>query len=197
MSLITFLHVNTGFFAASLIAYLAGADIRIVVVIFLTTLIASWTLLRPLPARRPQRAEHARSMRDRLQTINDERGSISVFMIAAIVILIVIIGLVVDSAGKYSADARAQQIASNAARSAVNAIGGDTVLDGSLTVDTQTAEQAAENYLTSAGMTGTVTVTGEVVNVEAQTKYTTKFLSIIGINQLPGHGAASAQLITQ
>lgn len=198
MAFAVFLSINVVTFIASLISYLAGANLPVVVIVFMMTAIATWAALRPFSGTQPRTARTTISIRERLREYNsDERGSISIFMIVAIVILIVVVGLVVDSAGKYSADARAQQIASNAARSAVNSIGGDTVLNGSLTVDTQQAEQAAESYLTAAGMTGTVTVTGQVVNVEAQTKYTTKFLSIIGINQLPGHGTASAQLITQ
>lgn len=127
----------------------------------------------------------------------DERGSLSAYVLITIVVLIVVTGLVVDSAGKYQEDARAQQLASNAARAAVNSISGDTVYIGSLNLNAAQAETVARDYLAAAGVTGTVTVAGQVVSVETETVYTTKFLSLIGANTLPGKGSASAELITQ
>lgn len=128
---------------------------------------------------------------------DDERGSLSAYVLITIVVLIVVTGLVVDSAGKYQEDARAQQLASNAARTAVNSISGDTVLIGSLNLNAAQAETVARDYLAAAGVTGTVIVAGQVVSVEVQTTYITKFLSLIGANTLPGKGSASAELITQ
>jgi hypothetical protein len=46
-------------------------------------------------------------------------------------------------------------------------------------------------------MAGSVSVTGEVVTVTVTTTYTTRFLSLIGIVELPGSGEASARLITE
>lgn len=135
-----------------------------------------------------------RRLRDRLR---DEEGSLSAFLLVVVVVLVVVIGLVVDSAGKYSADSQAQQIASNAARTAVNSINGDTVLVGATTLDASQAQAAAEQYLAAAGVTGTVTVSGQVVSVDVETTYTTKFVSLVGINSLTGTGSASAQLITE
>jgi hypothetical protein len=133
-------------------------------------------------------------LRDRLR---DDEGSLSAFVLVTVVILIVVTGLVVDSAGKYQEDAHAQQIASSAARAAVNSISGTTVEYGSLNLNAGQAETVANDYIAAAGATGTVTVSGQVVSVEVETTYTTKFLSLIGANTLPGKGSASAELITQ
>lgn len=137
---------------------------------------------------------HLERLRARLR---DEDGSLSVFLVAGVVVLIVVIGLVVDSAGKYQADSEAQQIASNAARTAVNSISGDTVLVGSTALNAAQAQTAGQEYLAAAGVEGTVTVSGQVVSVEVENTYTTRFLSLIGINSLPGTGSASAQLISE
>ena len=135
-----------------------------------------------------------RRLRDRLR---EEEGSLSAFLLVVVVVLVVVIGLVVDSAGKYSADSQAQQIASNAARTAVNYINGETVLVGTTALNSAAAQAAAEEYLAAAGATGTVTVSGQVVSVEVETTYTTKFVSLVGINSLTGTGSASAQLINE
>ena len=135
-----------------------------------------------------------RRLRDR---VRDERGSLSAYVLVTVVILIVVTGLVVDSAGKYQEDAHAQQIASNAARAAVNSISGNTVYVGSLDLNAAQAEGVARTYLAAAGVDGTVTVAGQIVSVDVKTTYRTKFLSLIGANTLPGKGSASAALITQ
>ena len=135
-----------------------------------------------------------RGIRSRIQ---DETGSISAYVLMTVVTLIVVTGLVVDSAGKYQQDARAQQLAGNAARSAVNSLNDDTLIAGALTVNAARAQNAARDYIAAAGVTGTVTVEGQAVTVEVDTTYTTRFLSLIGINTLPGQGSATAQLITE
>lgn len=133
-------------------------------------------------------------IRERLRS---EDGSLSAFLLVVVVVLVVVIGLVVDSAGKYAADSQAEQIAANAARTAVNSINGDTVLVGATALNAAQAQTAAEQYLAAAGVEGTVTVSGQVVSVDVETTYTTKFVSLLGINSLSGTGSASAQLITQ
>lgn len=126
-----------------------------------------------------------------------ERGSAASAMLVIVPTLIVVIGLVVDGAGKIQANERADQVAASAARAATNAISGDTVMIGSLSLNATKAQQTAQDYIAAAGMTGTVTVAGQVVSVEVKTTYTTRFISLIGIGTLPGTGEASAQLITQ
>lgn len=132
-----------------------------------------------------------------LHTESNETGSIAILVVGIVLMLILLTGLAVDSSGKFAADEHAQQIAADAARSAANSIGGNTVQTGTLDIDGAAAQQAGQSYLAASGMTGTVTVSGNVVTVTAKTDYTTKFLSILFINTLPASGTASAQLITQ
>jgi Flp pilus assembly protein TadG len=139
----------------------------------------------------------ATCLRRRLALLRGDRGSASISFLLVTVTLIVVIGLVVDGAGKIQANERADQTAASAARAATNSIGGDTVRVGALTLDPVKAVAAGEAYLAAAGMAGTVSVTGEIVTVAVTTTYPTRFLSLIGITQLPGSGDASARLITQ
>lgn len=128
---------------------------------------------------------------------NREQGSLSVLFLALVVVLVVLVGLVVDSSGKYQTSQEAYMTASSAARAGTNAIGGQAVIDGSLALDTNKARITAQNYLTAAGVTGTVTVIGDTITVTVEDTYTTKFLSLIAINSLPVGATASAQIITQ
>ncbi|MFC5928611.1 hypothetical protein D6T64_21580 [Cryobacterium melibiosiphilum] len=126
-----------------------------------------------------------------------ERGSASIAFVMIVLTLVVVIGLVVDGAGKIQANERAGQVAASAARAATNSVSGETVLSGALALNRDAAQAAALAYVDAAGMTGTVTFDGEIVNVAVATEYATKFVSLIGITSLPGGGQASAQLITE
>lgn len=138
-----------------------------------------------------------KTIRARLARTRNERGSLSIYLLLFTVVLVGIIGFVVDSSGKYQADASAQQIADNAARAAANSISGDAVYTGSLSINAGQAETTARSYLAAAGVGGNVTVTGQVVHVTVTSNYRTKFVSLFGFNSLPTHGDASAELITQ
>lgn len=128
---------------------------------------------------------------------DNEQGSITPMFVVIVPALVLIVGLVVDGAGKVQANDRAQMIASGASRSAANALSGQVVLDGGLVLDTPRARQAALDYISAAGMTGTVNVNGDQIVVTVQTDYATKFVSAIGITTLPAEATATAQIITQ
>lgn len=128
---------------------------------------------------------------------NDERGSITPMFVVFVPALILVIGLVVDGAGKIQANEHAQSIASGASRAAANALASQVVVNGGLGLDTTRARNAALDYIDTAGMNGTVTVTGNEIQVTVGTSYATKFISIVGITSLPAEATATATLITQ
>lgn len=124
-----------------------------------------------------------------------ERGSSNLFLVLTVVTLVVIVGLVVDGAGKVQASAGAQHVAASAARAAISSLAGDTVGGRPIAIDAAAAEQAAIDAVSAAGMSGTATVSGDVITVTASTSYSTLFVSLIGIESLPATGEARAQLI--
>lgn len=132
-----------------------------------------------------------------LRARDDERGSVSPMLLVFIPMLMLVVGLVVDGAGKIQANDQAQMIASGASRAAANALASQVIVNGSLVLDTRTARQTATDYVQAAGMTGTVDVVGGRIVVNVQTEYATKFISVIGINTLPAEATATAELITQ
>jgi len=128
---------------------------------------------------------------------DDERGSITPMFVVFVPALVLVIGLVVDGAGKIQANDRAQAIAAGASRSAANAVASQVIINGSLSLDTHGAQTTALDYINVAGATGSVNVTPTRITVTVQTEYTTRFLSILGINSLPAEAVATAELITQ
>lgn len=128
---------------------------------------------------------------------DDERGSMTPFFVVFVPALVLIVGLVVDGAGKIQANENAQAIASGASRAAANAVASQVVVNGGISLDNNRARIAATDYIEASGMTGTVTVTGTRISVTVETNYSTKFVSIIGIATLPAEASATAEIITQ
>lgn len=127
----------------------------------------------------------------------DERGSITPMFVVFVPTLVLVIGLVVDGAGKIQANENAQTIASGASRAAANSVASQVIVNGGLSLDNHRAQIAARDYIEAAGMTGTVTVTGNEIHVTVETTYATKFISIVGITALPAEASATAEIITQ
>ena len=127
----------------------------------------------------------------------DERGSISLWMLTASFVMMVLVGLAVDLGGQVHAQQRAHDIAAEAARTGGEQVQAAPAIEGRYVgVDTAAARIAAEQYLASAGVTGTVRITGgDTITVEVTDTYTPEFLSFIGIGDLTVTSDASARLI--
>jgi hypothetical protein len=126
-----------------------------------------------------------------------DRGSLSLFAVVATVALIVIIGLVVDGGGKVQAQQRAQEAARQAARAGGQAIQASTAVRGQgATADNGAARSAAESYLISAGVAGTVSIQGgTTIIVNSTESYTPIFLSIIGVGPQSVSGHSEARIV--
>lgn len=137
----------------------------------------------------------SRRFRSRL---GDERGSISLFAVVAVVALLVAIGLAVDGGGKIRALQRADALAAQAARAGGQAIARPQAVRGEgILVDGPAARAAAEAYLHQADADGTVTlVNGVRLRVEVTTHYTPIFLGIAGLGgQMSTTGSAEVRLV--
>ncbi|MBG0716857.1 hypothetical protein G3N18_01985 [Microbacterium sp. 2C] len=109
------------------------------------------------------------------------------------VALIFIAGIVVDGQGKTQTFQQALTVAQSAARAGTNAATGTSVNGDAFDLSIPAAVAAAENYITSAGATGNVTVTGNEVFVTVDMAYTPRILWMIG--SLPVQATGSAALI--
>lgn len=125
----------------------------------------------------------------------DERGSVSLWMLTATLVMIVLTGLAVDLGGQVHAKQRAQDIAAQAARAGGQQVQAAPAIEGrDLTVDAAAARSAAQGYLTGAGVQGTVTVTGgDTITVHVSDHYSPTFLGFLGDLKVTGH--ASARII--
>src|SRR5512142_163776 len=98
----------------------------------------------------------------RQATRRDDDGRVALLVLVLTVAVLAMIGLSVDGGGKVRALERADELASEAARAAGQAIYAPQAIEGGdKIVDPAAAAAAAQNYLTATGVTGTVTVAAD------------------------------------
>ncbi|GAA2970113.1 MULTISPECIES: pilus assembly protein TadG-related protein [Streptomyces] len=134
----------------------------------------------------------------RLDWLRDDRGSLSMWWLLMVIPMFVMLGLCFDLGGKLRDVERADAIAAEAARAGGQAIDPAKAIAGKAVVlDPGPAQQAAYRYLNSAGVRGTVTVSGDrkTINVHVTIQHKTIFLQVIGQSSLPVEGHASAELL--
>lgn len=134
-----------------------------------------------------------------LRRCRDDEGRIALFVVIMAFVVLVVIGLAVDGGGKVRALQRADNIAAEAARAAAQAIDLDQAATGGRKeVDPDRAVAAARQYLAAAGVSGTVTLSGDRqhVTVTVTAQYDPVILDLIGYGQLTVTGHGSAQLLT-
>lgn len=129
--------------------------------------------------------------------MRDERGqSLSAFVAVVMTALFLVAGLVVDGARQSEAQRVAQVAASDAARAASDAAA--TARLAGRPVDVGAAVAAAQQRLSAAGVSGTVSVPAVgTVRVEVSSTATTVFLSLLGIDHLDAHASAEAALFAR
>lgn len=122
-------------------------------------------------------------------------GSVSLFLVVAVLALFIAVGLIVDGGQKLRSTQRADDVAAEAARAGVQSIQpANTVRGQPAQVNPEAAISAARHYLSVAGVAGTVTVTGGRVQVWTSISFTPAFLSLIGLSTQTVPGRAEARL---
>lgn len=131
-----------------------------------------------------------------LRRLSGDRGAVTPFAVVAALALMVAVGLVVDGGNKLQALQRADAAAAEAARAAGQAIQPARSIRGqSPLVDLDRGVTAAQTYLSAAGVTGTVDVRGDVIEVTTTTTEPTVFLAAVGIDSVNATGSARARLV--
>lgn len=127
----------------------------------------------------------------------DEQGSITLWTVTASFAMTMLVGLAVDLGGQVHAQQRAHNIAGQAARAGGQEVQAAPAVQGRyVAINAAAARNAAQNYLSTAGVHGTVSITdGTTITVNVTDAYRPKFLGIIGVSDLPVTGEASARLI--
>ena len=129
--------------------------------------------------------------------IRNEDGSITLWMVTASFAMMMLVGLAVDLGGQVHAQQRAHNVAGQAARAGGQEVQAAPAVQGRyVAINAAAARNAAQDYLSTAGVNGTVSITdGTTITVNVTDTYRPKFLSIIGLGGLPVTGEASARLI--
>lgn len=128
----------------------------------------------------------------------DEQGSTSLFFVVIVVALFAVTGLVVDGGGKIRALQEANSIAHEAARAGGQALRAAPAVEGSgAVIEPQAARQAAQSYLSAAGVNGAVEIiNGTRLRVTVTTHYDPVFLDLIGAGgRMTTTGTASVRLV--
>lgn len=129
-------------------------------------------------------------------TQQQDRGSVSVFVIVLATAFLIMMGLAVDVSGQIHAMQEARSVARQAARAGGQELNLPTGVRGQAAVaNPSAAAAAAQNYLAQAGVAGSASVTSPTsITVMVTTNYPTKFLSIIGVGSLSATGTADARI---
>lgn len=129
-----------------------------------------------------------------------DRGRVSVFVAAAMPMMLLFMALMWDASGYLRALHRADNIANEAARAAGQAIDIPLAVTGQqIVVDPAAAEIAADAYLADTGVTGQVQVSedGRQVSVTVAVPYTPLFLGPFGFGPYTAEGEADAHLVDE
>lgn len=122
-----------------------------------------------------------------------QRGNVVLFALVIVFALMLTVGFVVDGGGRIAALQRADSVAREAARFAGQAMTSDALRGTSTKVDPAAGRAAAQRYLAAANVTGTVSIQGDTVHVEARVTYDPVFLSIVGIRRVTMTGEATSE----
>ncbi len=129
--------------------------------------------------------------------LNQEQGSVTIWMITASLVMTILVGLAVDLGGQVYAEQRAQDLAAQAARAGAEQLNAAAAIRGhGAVVNPSRALAAARAYLDAVpDVTGRAHLLGtNALVVDTTATYRTTFLGLIGINALTVTGHAQAQI---
>jgi Flp pilus assembly protein TadG len=127
-----------------------------------------------------------------------DRGSVTIWLALASVVMVVLVGVAVDLTGQVHAQQRAYDVAAQAARTAGQQVDAAEGVRGiSARTNPGQALAAVRAYIEAAGMSGEASITagGTSIEVTVSDTYETTFLSIIGISTLRVTGTAQARVV--
>lgn len=120
---------------------------------------------------------------------DDERGSMSMYAAVLAVGLMILAGVVWDGSTRMRTALRASYVASEAGRAASQAIAAEAIAGQNADVDPARGAAAARAYLASAGVDGTVAVSGQRVNITTTIPWDPRFVPVPG-QAMTGHAVA-------
>ena len=123
-----------------------------------------------------------------------EAGALSIWVVlTTATAFLAILGLVADGGRILNTRAALDRAASQAARAGADQLSSAGIRDGNNDVSASQAITAATNYLTAAGIQGTVTVTGQKVTVTVHRAVQPQILGTFGMPTINVTETESAQ----
>lgn len=123
----------------------------------------------------------------------NEAGFVAATTVALLMSLFLVAGLVYDGGLVLAAHRRAFNEAAAAARAGAQAMRGSTIAGGPVDADPSAAAAAANSYLAAVGHSGSVTVSGDLVEVSVSFPYQTVILGAAGVNDITVTGIGRAR----
>lgn len=131
--------------------------------------------------------------RARIASDQSERGSVSAFVVIMAVALVACAGLVVDGGRLVAGRTEAADHAENAAR--VGAQEAADLRGEAWSINPAAASAAAQTYLDSHGVSGTVAVSGRTITVTVTVSKTMTLLGVVGPSNRSVTATRAAELI--
>lgn len=126
---------------------------------------------------------------------NDDRGSVTAFIVGLVMTFIACAGLAVDGARLVTAKVRASDRAENAARLGAQAVTGIRL--GVPIVEQRRAVRIASDFLRSVGASGSVDANRFEVCVTIREQVGMTLLDLVGVDSRPVRGRRCARPITE
>lgn len=125
----------------------------------------------------------------------DERGSVTVWMIGVAVSAFTLVALLLDGGAMLRARSDAFALAGSAARVGAQQLDPDAAVEGLTVLDPIAAERAVQDYLDSAGVTGTAVVSGDSVSVTVTSEAELQMLRLVGGDTVSFQATASVEAV--
>lgn len=136
-------------------------------------------------------------MKPILKRLSGERGSVSVWLAVGLPTIMMFFGLAVDASSQISTMQRAHDLAAQAARIGGQQINTTDIQQGrsNITLNNSQAVAAARTYLAGSDATSSsVQIRNGRIVVDVTLTYRTRFLGLIGINQIRVSGESDARI---
>jgi hypothetical protein len=139
-----------------------------------------------LPSPRPATAH-----RDR-----DDAGTVTAFTVILVLAVLAFAGLVLDAGLAISTKVHAMSDAQSAARAGARELDVAALrANGTIRLDPTQASTTAREWLSRAGLAGTVVVTTDTVTVSVSPARRTQLLQLIGLDSIPVTATATAEAV--
>jgi Putative Flp pilus-assembly TadE/G-like len=125
-----------------------------------------------------------------------DSGQVTAFVVALTAGVLALAGLVLDAGLAVSTKVQTVAAAQSAARAGARELDVAALrATGTVRLDPVKARTAAQDWLYRAGLTGTVTVTGNQVLVSVTTSQPTQLLHLLGVQSIPVTASATADAV--